>query len=291
MNLVKEFTLEQKLFMKNEIAKLEGTHTIEVSPKLAQRWLELNSGNRPLSYPNANEYVGRMERGEWKLNGQTIVFSNDGILRDGQHRLYAVTLYGKPVKFDVKFGIEPEAFTTIDDGKKRSLADIINISGIECNESIVSGASKLVVAMQLSWRANNIGTSRKKPSNLQMLNWVKENRPIIDFSNKAKVWSRESGKIISATEFAAFGFVFGERNHEKSVEFMSKLASGLDIGKDSVVYKLRTRLIADKGNVMNRMKSSYRRAIIIKAWNFFIKGQNVQRLRYKPDSEAFPQPV
>ena len=56
------------------------------------------------------------------------VISEDGKLLNGQHRCSAIVSANKSVKVWVKYGAPEEIYKYLDDGKKRSVADIANVS-------------------------------------------------------------------------------------------------------------------------------------------------------------------
>jgi hypothetical protein len=68
---------------------------------------------------------------EWMLTGDTIKFSDAGLLRDGQNRLRACQRAGVPFRTHIVFGIEDEAFDRLDQGKNRNGADVLSIAGYQ----------------------------------------------------------------------------------------------------------------------------------------------------------------
>ena len=72
---------------------------IMITPKIAKELLKLNKGNyRPKHDGAVTKYSKDMLAGLWKKNGEAIVISGeDGILRNGQHRLNAIIKSGIPV--------------------------------------------------------------------------------------------------------------------------------------------------------------------------------------------------
>src|SRR5689334_16298317 len=74
------------------------TETHNVTLAKARSWLEHNlpyqrgthGTNRPISQRKVNQYAADMLADNWRLTHQGIGFSNDGLLKDGQHRLLAV---------------------------------------------------------------------------------------------------------------------------------------------------------------------------------------------------------
>ena len=65
---------------------------MEVGPDLAARWLDGNTHNRPLKQTLVDRFVRDMQAGRWRLTHQGIAFDADGMLIDGQHRLWAIVI-------------------------------------------------------------------------------------------------------------------------------------------------------------------------------------------------------
>ena len=91
--------------------------TIEIetiTPEIAQVWLEKNTNNRTIRQMVVDRYADEMCSGAWKLNAETIKFSRDGTLLDGQHRLWAVVESKVTIQSFVARGISADALQTID---------------------------------------------------------------------------------------------------------------------------------------------------------------------------------
>ena len=74
------------------------TEIVTLTPALAAEWLNSNTCNRPLSTLRASRYARDMKAGDWRFNGETISFTADGRLVDGQHRLTAVVESGVTIQ-------------------------------------------------------------------------------------------------------------------------------------------------------------------------------------------------
>lgn len=110
------------------------TRVISVTPELAREWLEHNmKGNRPVQKSTVHSYARQMRCGTWNLTHQGIAFGENGELIDGQHRLHAVVEANVPVRMNVTTGVERTAgeVFTIDVGRKRTYANITQMSGID----------------------------------------------------------------------------------------------------------------------------------------------------------------
>lgn len=276
----------RKLPFAHELSKMYGTYTIDVTPDLAEAWLALNPINRPLSDGHVAEYVNRMKRGEWLLNGQGIIFSNKGILLDGQHRLAAVVKSGMTIPFDVRFGIDQEVFATIDDGKKRSAKDVFCIEKIP-NYTNAAATVTLIMGLQRG-ATQTIFNMTNRPSNAEKADWYLENPDVADFVVLGMKWYQASGRILSPAKFGGYAFMMAKVDHEKAIQFMEKLALGSQLEASSPVFKLRALLTRAKIDKTRKIPESYERALIIKAWNFYKEGKEIKVLKFDAGRDRFP---
>ena len=68
----------------------QGSVITKITPEMAKLTLsETNKKNRPFSSAKVIDYSKDMQNENWSLNGETIKFGSDGLLKDGQHRLEA----------------------------------------------------------------------------------------------------------------------------------------------------------------------------------------------------------
>lgn len=119
--------------------------TVEtITPELARDYLEHNTDNyRKLSRSIVNRYAAEIAAGRWEMNGETIVFNEDGVLVDGQHRLAGVVVAGKPIKTVVIRGVRKDV-SIYDMGSNRTVAQIAAHDKIDCNQT-VSAAANIIV--------------------------------------------------------------------------------------------------------------------------------------------------
>ena len=109
------------------------TKVVTVTPEMAREWLTKNmSSNRPVLRSTVHGYARMMRTGGWKLTHQGIAFDQNGELIDGQHRLHAVIEANVPVEMNVTYDVErkPGEVFTIDMGRKRTYANVAQMSGI-----------------------------------------------------------------------------------------------------------------------------------------------------------------
>ena len=219
-----------------------------ITPVMAKKYLEKMIGNRPLSEGKTIEYGIAMERGQWRLNGETIKFDTSGRLFDGQHRLQACLLAEKPFKTYVIRDIEdPQAFATVDVGKMRSHGDIFGIAGYP-SSAVASGAALLVFQHKngfLTLRPNSVGGPRRMKkgeakflSKLERLpiksgNVTKEQ--LLRFAEPFKdrligavrfAQNCKAGKLLTRTMIAGCYFLFAEKSEIDAKSFFTDLCEG-----------------------------------------------------------------
>ena len=104
----------------------EGGVVVRITPTLAQYALDsTNKKNRPISQGKVVSYSRDMQSNNWSLTGETIKFGDDGLLKDGQHRLEACVRANTSFETHAVFGIDAETFQHIDIGKMRGGADTL----------------------------------------------------------------------------------------------------------------------------------------------------------------------
>jgi hypothetical protein len=99
-----------------------------IDPDRAAKLLACNGKNRPISPRIVDQLSADIEEDAFEFNGDTICLSSEGILLDGQHRLSAIIQSGRAVPCIVVYGLDPTVSDTIDQGKPRSVKDILALS-------------------------------------------------------------------------------------------------------------------------------------------------------------------
>ena len=110
-----------------------GWHTI--TPEMAEQLLRRNlpGGNRKAVLGTVAYYAGQMLANDWAATGQPVIFTDDGVLLDAQHRLWACYLSGASFHTYVLTGVpaDKKLFAYIDNGKVRTAADALRTSGVD----------------------------------------------------------------------------------------------------------------------------------------------------------------
>ena len=122
-----------------------------ITPKKAQIYLESNTNNRRVRQKTVDFYARIMSSGAWKLNGKTIVISNEGVILDGQHRLQACVNSGATFQTVVVRGPEDECFGTIDQGVVRTGGDIVGREGYSQSKRKAAATRVMLAIDEVDW--------------------------------------------------------------------------------------------------------------------------------------------
>ena len=253
---------------------------IEVTSDVAYRWLEGNTHNRPVNDAHVKRLAADIRANRWRLTHQGIAFDTEGLLIDGQHRLWAVIEAGIPVRMRVFFNEPPENKSVVDSGQRRSNLDILNITGEVCKVT-----SKHLATLRAMLAGRFACPVQKTPG--EEADLYNKYRNAVDFAVEHLPASTFKG-IATATVRAVIARAFYSCDSAKLAYFCEALKAGPGISDaDSPVCMLFKFLLHsnDSGN-----KESVRRLRYAKvewALNAYLKGKTPQRL-FSSEEELFP---
>ena len=126
-------------------AKSRITSRVElITPAKAKKMLESDRSNRPLKKRYMEDVALQMMKGLWTV-AQPISFDTNGNLLDGQHRLEAVIIAEKAIKFLIVEGLDPKTFGVFDQGKIRTASDLHSLMGGANSGRACSIASSMIL--------------------------------------------------------------------------------------------------------------------------------------------------
>lgn len=108
-----------------------------ITLEIAVEYLKKNLSNRNIQRNTVKNYARDMKNGCWQLTPAGISFYENGMLADGQHRLYAVIEAGVSIEMYVTYGV-PNTSSIFDRGRIRTVANIMSMNGV--NKSIAQNA-------------------------------------------------------------------------------------------------------------------------------------------------------
>lgn len=259
---------------------------VKVTPELAEKWLAQNTHNRNLRENAVIAYARDMENGAWRENGESIKFAADGTLLDGQHRLQAVALSGVTLRMLVVSGLANASQETMDDGRKRTLADALKLRR-ESNAVVLAALLRRGLMWTHGYYRN---TGAYSPTNTECLNFL-ERHPEVRDSATAATSLRRPTKL-PASVLGLTHWLFVRIDAADTQWFFDHLASGVDLPQYHPVWALRRRAdLADRDT--GRVPEDMLLACVIKAWNAYRAGEQIKILSFKPGGaspEKFPMP-
>ena len=266
----------------NSCVSALSTNLEMITPELARALLK-SDGNRPFRRALALRYDESMNRGAWTINGESIKIGESGRLLDGQHRLHAVILHGRPVEMLVTRGIvnEQQAFLTMDSGSKRKTAD--RLYGMQ-EKNVYALSATLRWTYRYLWGPTTQKGSAS-PDADELCKMLEEMPEIRDLLHHYEGFRRAgfSGSMMCALLYGA-----SQYNQDLALRFAEQCILGANLIMTDSVYHLRSRAISNRTGVL-RTPDVVMFALSIKAWNAMALRTPMKQLRHMPGVEEFPE--
>ncbi len=254
-----------------------------ITPVIAQQWLALNSHNRNISRAAVERYRRDMVNGKWVFTGEAIHFNGTGALINGQHRLTALVKAGETdpktsIKVLVIRDIDKSIQEKLDQGKVRSVHDILALRGISEGRAI-GAAARHLIGIKLGYNVLQQASGRR-PTNTEVLDML-EKHPQLTASAET-VGGHAVG--INPSLLVALHYIGAKllRDRETADSFVQVFASGTPAYKGCPAHALRERLIAQSGK-RHVLTPAARRFATIHAWNMFRRGERVTSFKFPED--------
>jgi hypothetical protein len=216
-----------------------------VGPDEATTLLASSKGNRGINDNRVAQYAEQMKKGAFALNGEAAIIDTDYALRDGHHRLIAITKSGVEIQMAVVPGIPSKTANgldiqhTMDDGQNRTTTQVFGIENVPNR-----GVASTVVKAILNNGDDGFKSSSPRISSSDMLTFYYENESYVQELTRYTMRMRNMARVPTAS--------IGAFLHQASVhvprdtvsEFVDDFtdgAAGMAIGAG------RTRLIRLEG--------------------------------------------
>lgn len=256
---------------------------VKITPHQAEEWIKtVPHYQRKIDERQVKKLEIAIRRGEWRENGATIVFNRKGELIDGQHRCMAIIRAGIAVYSLVVTNVSEgeETFNTIGDEKARRLTDFIHTKNVNNVASVVRYAWAV---QNRDWPALQITAPIP-----DMLKIAKEHGEYIEgLINPVST----AGRICGQLSLCAFLVFYHTKIHpidnpERISEFFARVGDGVGLAHNDPAYQLRKRFLELRGT--ESIPHRVGRALVIKAFNYYIDGVKIEKLAFSPDREPFP---
>lgn len=248
---------------------------VVITIQIARLWLQLNHNFRPLRQLIVKKYARDMKANKWDVNGESIKFDQDGNLIDGQHRLAACIEANMPFTTVVVYNANAR---NVDTGWNRQLGQYLQAQN-EISTYVLAAAVRLIYAQE---HGALYSISRLPATNEEVLETLSRHpqvRESIAPSQKARTLAH-----VSALTFLHYAFR-REAGDEKVKEFFDSLVSGINLDRNNPIYNLRQALIKNSLS-KSKMTRLTVMQLIIKAWNYWLKGSPLKILAIRKEGNA-----
>lgn len=260
------------------------TSVVNVTPALAQAWLEHNTGNRKYKDREIDRYARDMAAGRWKLTGESIKFSRELRLLDGQNRLAAVIKSGATVPMFVTRGLDDDSQRVMDTGAKRNSADDLGMHG-EKHASTLAAVCRLAIA------AETVGIERQgslSVSNLEIVEFLEANPDIRDAVQVAREFARQMDAYPTVVAYAYWKL--SALDPWEAASFFEAAASKVGLNEGDPVLAMTKRFAEARRN-RERLPHAVQLSVIYRVWNARREGKTMRFVRIRsPKSGDVPIP-
>ena len=269
---------------------------VTFTPERAREALENNTRNRKVGERSQVPILREaLRNGLWDDNVSKINFAKDDTLSDGQNRLVAIVMENISARLIVTYGVDTTAQLVTDRRGARSLTDDIEILGYK-------DANHLAAITRIRYRTENgmsvhdYFTRGKGRSDSDIILYYYFNDNVETILRKNKIIKAAGRKVnylkIDGTVLSVLANAFDDISYVDAEAFWKKLGEGLFAEKDDPIYLLHKRFLENAKQKNSDIPKMTMAALIIKAWNFYMRGEKVQTLRFiqggaKP--EQFPE--
>lgn len=264
---------------------------VDVTPEIAEQWLGKNTHNRTIRLRDIEAYAADMRAGEWKFTAQPILFSYEGVLIDGQHRLLAIieAKLEEPVPVLVVRGLDPAAQEAVDTGISRKLPDVLKLRG-EVNVNQLAAILRAVYMWDAGYRT--MSSLNFKPTIPQLLDKLAKHPELRRVARDAHQMGSKAALPTSITGLSMY--LFDQIDSDDSAYFFDRLASDVGHVRGDPITELRRTLHESQKKIRGERSRTWMLGVTIKAWNFYRDGvKDVKHYRLSlggATPEKFPEP-
>ena len=256
---------------------------------MAVKFLAKSAAQRRIRRAQVDKLATAIREGRWRLNGQPIIFDEEGFLLDGQHRLSAIVASGESVPVLIVEGVAASSFDTIDTGIHRGLRDVLDIEGVEYAHEVASGVP-VAMALENQRLAMSRTAGKKKkgrfiPDVPETHAWFNAH-PIIVESARLCATRKHARLILGTGNMIGCHYVTALKDRSAADDFFTSVNHGEGMHRTDPPMRLREKMGNDR--MMKRTLSQASKCgMILKAWNAFRRGEKLHQLRWN-DGDEFP---
>ncbi len=247
-----------------------------ITPQMAKDWLQQNTHNRKVSKNLVRAFARDMRADKWQYNGDAIRFNCDGALIDGQHRLMAVIEANTKIKSLVISNLPKITQETIDSGRKRTPADVLQLRGYKFAAMLAASGTRLI-------EIKEGGRGDHKRTNAEVADFVEAHPKLPLAIERTYASYPVYASVLGAVYYITNTMIRGAK--DKSESFIDVLLLGDSAYEGDPAHKFREKLIrmrAAKQSINNwAMLCS-----TLRIWGAFVEGETLDRIYF---TDELPQ--
>lgn len=251
---------------------------------------------RDIATRSRDKYLQSMMNGDWNCaNGDVLVFDKEGKCLDGQHRLSAAYAYQKATGDNVWFwcakNAEPKAALTKDQGLLRSLSAVLKREGVPLSHKCASIVNSQLNLQESKRNLMCLRTSVcKAVLSVQYQCWLDNRESVAEVARLAE--KAKDARLSRSTLFGQVIYEIRRQCGDEAITFANAVITGIDLNERDPAYLLRRRLLTDYTEIRQKMSAEYSIALMVTAWNNWIRGIPMQQLRWiQAGPKACPFPT
>jgi len=260
-----------------------------ITPQKAENYLRFNKNNRSIKSSHVTFLSNQIKENLFLENGEAIIFDKLGDLKDGQHRLKAISINNKSFFIPVVRGVESKCMATYDTGKNRSAADVLKLNGFQYYSLIAAFVQAIHKYSTKKYKmASSYGGSRRTNlTNQQVLNYVEENYEwLLDIVSKVdSISAKMKPRVLSPSYISLIIYMIGGENPSNDVYSFAKNLTGVVKVESSAPLYLYNKLYNSKIN-KEPLNNYWILGMALKSWNFYSDGNPaVKHYKFSVDKE------
>lgn len=245
-----------------------------ITPDEARQLLTLNKHNRKPRVKDVRSYSRDMKTGNWRLTGDTLKFSKNGLLSDGQHRLLGCIEANTPFQTYVVFGVDDDVQAYVDKNVKRTLGDTLKLNGWENVNRAGAVGMMAYKWLQFDGPVRNI-RGAVTVGITEVLQFMEGNRALV----MEATHSPDGAKYLPIRP-SAWGAVYFRLKHmgvaQQTIDnFFDAVKTGANLSEGDPRLTLRNWF---NSTGRNSKEADQHILAITKAWNAFARGESMYRL-------------
>lgn len=256
---------------------------VTIDPTKAEQWLEKNKHNRNLSHKKVAEYVRDMEGKRWASTGETIKFSSEGALLDGQHRLQAIVRTGVTVEALVVMGLQAESQNNMDLGYRRDVAQQRGLKG-EKYATMKASVARIAIKREMSSALRGGAT----PTPPEVNTWLNGHEEEVHAA--ALETQKFAVDAVDRSLQAYATYEMRKISPEDATEFWKAAHSFVGMGEGDPVATMLNWFMRGK-MTRQRYSQEEKLSVIFRAWNRRRRGQTWNHVKVSGALGEIPELV